>query len=363
MVVYSIEKVGQKIVEWYSCIIAKDLKQAKISKADTDLLINNMEQDDKTLTYYQLVSLRHDLLLLRESPEETTLEMDESLLERIADQTSDYLNFMYYYVWGQTEFYNQRYKSAIRTYKIAERLIEKVKDPAEKAEFYQKLGKSYYQIDQYTFAFSYIEQALEFFEKDESYLINIITCKQLLAGIYDEIGQHDKAEECYKELLPLSVSDDYSHALTNYNLGISAKLKQDFLTAIEYFNKALSIDEFKQSPVSLKAKYHIINLNLRLGKAPHTLEETEKAIHTNKAIDLEARLMISRGLYIDQDYSLVTEGLSVLERFELFHECHNMGEEISKHFKEKNDFETALRYFEYSVEMSKRKSVLGDDQT
>lgn len=363
MIVYSLENVGQRIVEWYSCIITKDMNLAKKIKFEVDSMISMMVPDDKMLAYYQLVSLQHDLLILKEAPKEVTLQLDELLLENIANQANDYLNFMYYYVSGQTEFYKKRYKSAIRTYKIAERLIEKVKDPAEKAEFYQKLGHSYYQIDQYTFAFSYIEQALEFFEKDSSYLINVISCKQILAGIYSELNHFDKADELYHELKSLSKPHNYSYGVTNYNIAINKIILNHLQEALKYFHKALEIEEFKNSPISLKAKYHVLNLELRIGKYSNGLEELEKEVHNKKRRDLEAKLMISRGLYLDNNYDLVKEGLRMLESNEFYDECHDVSNEISKHYKENNDFKTALHYSEYSIEMGKRKIILGVDQS
>ena len=359
----AVEDVGQRIVEWYSCIITKDIKQAKELKPEVDLMIVNMEPDDKMLAYYQLVTLQHDLLLLKVEPDKHSITLDESILENIAVQANDYLNFMYYYVWGQTEFYHKRYKSAIRTYKIAERLIEKVKDPAEKAEFYQRLGQSYYQIDQYTFAFSYIEQALEFFEKNSSYVINVISCKQILAGIYNELDQFEKATEIFDELLILSQPFNYYTAMTYYNMGVIRIDLQKYSEALIYFNKALKFQEFYDSPTGLKAQYYVFNLQYRLGNTSKSIEEFQLKVHNKGAVDLTAKLLVCRGLYLEDNHSLVKEGMDILESNEFFFDCHEISQEISKHYKKKRDFETALIYSEYAIEMGKRKTILGVDQT
>ncbi|MFB4213386.1 hypothetical protein ACE1TH_15955 [Shouchella sp. JSM 1781072] len=357
----AVEDVGQRIVEWYSCIITKDVKQAKKLKPEVDLMIVNMEPDDKMLAYYQLVSMQYDLLMLKVSPAEAKANLDVTILENIASQSDDYLKFMYYYVWGRNEFYHKRYKSAIRTYKVAERLIEKVNDPVEKAEFYQKLGISYYHIDQYTFAFSYIEQALEIFEKDPSYIINVFTCKHILSGIYSELHQHEKAGAIYNELLIDTVPYPYNYAITNYNIGVNKITKKEYGNAIEYFMRAAEIQEFQSSVVYYKAKYHLINLQMRLGNYTEGLEKLEDELHNKGNSEIIAKLMICRGLYLEDDYSLIEQGLEVLESNEYFNECRAMGEEISEHYEENGDLKTVAYFADYIKEM-KSKNILGVDQ-
>lgn len=362
MKTYAVERVGQQIVEWYSCIMTKDIKQAKLLKPEVDIMVANMKPDDKMLAYYQLVSLQYDLLILKVSPSEAKANLDVTVLENIANQANDYLNFMYYYVWGRTEFYNKRYKSAIRTYKIAERLIEKVNDPVEKAEFYQNIGINYYHIDQYTFACSYLEQALEFFEKNSSYIINVFMCKQILGSIHSELHQREKAEEIFNELLISTDSYPYDHAVARYNIGLHNISIENYEEAIKSFNEALDNQEFRNSTIYLKAKYHVINLQLRLGNEPEGLEQLEEEVHNKNAKEIKAKLIICRGLYIEDDISLVNKGLELLESQEYFVESRFMAKEISKHFEEVFDLEKALHFSEYAKEM-KSKIILGVDQS
>ncbi|MED4130355.1 Rap family tetratricopeptide repeat protein [Shouchella miscanthi] len=362
MKTYAVERVGQQIVEWYSCIMTKDIKQAKLLKPKVDVMVANMKPDDKMLAYYQLVSMQYDLLMLKVSPDEAKANLDVTILEGIANQANDYLKFMYYYVWGRNEFYQKRYKSAIRTYKIAERLIEKVDDPVEKAEFYQKLGISYYHIDQYTFAFSYLEQALEFFEKDPTYIVNVFTCKHILSGIYSELHQHEKAESIYNELLIATESYPYNYAITKYNIGVNSIALEKYEKAIKHFTEALDIKEFQDSAIYLKAKYHVINLQLRLGNKPEGLEQLEEEVHNKDAKGIKAKLMICRGLYLEDDISLVNRGVEILEANEDFVECRELCREISKHFEEVADSGKALYFLEYAKEMNS-KIILGVDQS
>lgn len=357
--VLSAEAVGGKIVEWHSCIISKDIEQARILKIETTEMIRKMEPSDKMLSYYQLISFKYDLLLAY-SENEIPENPDFNIVEKERD---DYLNFMYYYVSGQNEFLNERYKSAIRTYKVAERLIEKVNDPAEKAEFYQELGISYYRISQYTFAASYMEQALEFFEKNSMYKINVITCKMVLAAINTEITHFDSAEIVYNEIIELSKPFPYTHALVLHNIGLNRMTQEKFEEAISLLERALSINEFANSIAAYKSRYNLLNAQLRLGTYSDGLIQLESDIKTHKLQELQAKCEISRGLYLEDDSSLIESGLNKLEYNELFFEYSGLCEEISQYFESKKDVETALKYARLSIEMNKKQTNLGVEQS
>ncbi|WP_054707174.1 RapH N-terminal domain-containing protein [Bacillus sp. JCM 19041] len=222
-------EVGEKIVEWHSCIITRDLEQAHTLKEEVDQKVNRMKADDKMLSYYQLISYRHDIL--------TETIHEESSLPAIDDSqtsTDDYLRFMYYYVSGQSEFFHGRYKSAIRLYVIAERLLENVNDAAEKAEFYERIGISYYYMDQYSTAASYVEQALTFFEKQESYIEREINCKSLLAAIETELERYESADLIYEELLVSSRPYPITHGHILRNMGLNRMSQGKFLEAASF---------------------------------------------------------------------------------------------------------------------------------
>ncbi|UTR06102.1 hypothetical protein MM326_18805 [Alkalihalobacillus sp. LMS6] len=357
----AVERVGQQVVECYSCIIAKDVKQAKLLKPEVERMVAMMKPDDKMLAYYQLVSMLYDLLILKVSPDEANERMDLTILEGVATQANDYLHFMYYYVCGRNEFYHKRYKSAIRTYKIAERLLEKVEDPVEKAEFYQILGISYYHIDQFTFAFSYLEQALEFFEKHSSYKINVFACKQILSGIYSELHQHSKAQDMFNDLLEATKSSPYNHAVTTYNIGINRIWSENFEEAIVYFKKALLDPDFQRSSICLKAHYYIKNLELRLGTYIDGFEWVEEEAKKKSVKEIVGKLLVTRGLYLNRDENLVMEGLNLLESHEYFYDCYDMCTEVSHYYKRANDLKKASYYKTYARDM-RYKSILGLDQ-
>lgn len=56
-------EVGAKIAKWYSCIRKRDVEQAKLLKNEIELMLDRMKDDEKVISYYQLVNFRHQLLL------------------------------------------------------------------------------------------------------------------------------------------------------------------------------------------------------------------------------------------------------------------------------------------------------------
>ncbi|MFS0786532.1 tetratricopeptide repeat protein [Shouchella sp. 1P09AA] len=357
IVALSASIIGGKLVEWHSCLIAKNFTHAQRLRNETKELIKQMESNDKILAYYQLVSFKHELLSTY-----GTGELFESTLPTPVEiERDDYLNFMFYFVSAQNEFLNERYKSAVQMYKVAERLIEKVNDPAEKAEFYQELGMSYYRIDQYTFAASYMDQALEFFGKNAMYLVNEIRCKLVLAAIDTELGEQASAEKIYKEMIEISKPFPYYHSLVLHNLGQNRMTQQRFDDAVQLFEQALSINEFSQSITGLKSTYNLLNARLRNETYIGGLEELEFNARAQKLMEIKAKCKVSRGLYLEDNFSEVEQGLDMLKVNEKFFECSEVCDEISQHFEQKGDLANALKYARLVNHMSKKQSNVGVD--
>ncbi|GAF24015.1 MULTISPECIES: hypothetical protein [Shouchella] len=349
--------VGSKIVEWHSCLIAKDMVRAQLTKEESKSLIMQMEPNEKIIAYYQLVSFKHDLLSTYEKGE----LLESTLLTPIETERDDYLHFMYYFVSGQNEFLNERYKSAIQMYKIAERLIEKVNVPAEKADFYQELGMSYYRIDQYTFAASYMEQALEFFEHNNMYVVNEIRCKLVLAAIATELGKQTLAERIYNEIILISKPFPYYHSLVLHNVSQNRLTQRRVEEAIDLLEEALSIKEFSQSITGLKAKYNLLNARLRNKTYKGGLDELEFSAKAQKLMEIKAKCKVSRGLYLDNDFSEVLIGVEMLKANEKYFECSEIYDEISQYFESKGELATALKYARLVHTMSKKQSNVGED--
>lgn len=357
-------EVGAKIAKWYSCIRKRDVEQAKLLKNEIELMLDRMKDDEKVISYYQLVNFRHQLLL--ETIQKNEVDANQDDLAGIQTLSDSYLNFMYYFMSGQDEFYLGRYKSAIRLYKVAEQLLESVPDESERAEFYHRLGIGYYRIDQYTFAVSYLEQALEFFAKRSEYEERALNTKLILAAISTELTRYDEAEFIYQEILK-GAQDKYpvTHALILRSLGLNRVRQNRLEEAKMFLMDALYISEHSESVVGSKTKYNLANILLRLDNSVHSrtlLDEAEKEVKRLRLTDYIAKCKISRGLYIKHDPALVEEGIQELKAGEYYFDCSEVAEEIANYYDNKGDSQNALKYMRLALQMRINQSCVGVDQ-
>ncbi|WP_078391267.1 RapH N-terminal domain-containing protein [Shouchella patagoniensis] len=230
----SSEEVGAKIVEWYSCIMASSYEEATIIKDEVKQMINNMEKSDKILAYYSLVEYRHENMF-HGNNRNSTLVAPSQFIESGSDH---YLKFLYYCVSGQNEFNKERYRSAVKMFRKAERLLEYVKDDVEEAEFFMYTGFAFYRINQYLFSMSYLEQAETIFNR-LNYDKKVLNCKQVLGAIYSELRQFSNAEIYLKEVVDESTYPLIS-GLALRALGLSKFAQSDYVTAVDYYSSVTS---------------------------------------------------------------------------------------------------------------------------
>ncbi|MCM2675790.1 response regulator aspartate phosphatase [Alkalicoccobacillus plakortidis] len=339
------EVVGAKLVEWYSCIIAYDLEQAEESKKSVDSLLLKIQQDEKLNSHYNLINFRHRLLIdqiqMKKSP-----EVIEQLKEE-AEATDGRLKFLYYFLTGQYEFYQERYRSALRAYKIAEKLLDHVSSPFEKGDFLQKIGFCHYRFDHYEYALNYIARAIEIFETDSMYLERILNCKLTLAYIATELNQYDKAEVLFQEVLKQGESFPVTYAITLRGVGLNRVRQNKLVEAKTYFENSLSQDSQKNTVTETKNKFNLANVLYRLGD----LEEGRKMLDQaeEEAINLDlheymSRCLITRGLYQDNNQDLVEQGLTQLKEEEMHFEYKEILEEISHYYEKNDDYKNSLLY-------------------
>ncbi len=191
------EEVGVKITEWYSCIVARSYEEAVLMKEEVKQLLPQMENNDKMLAYYSLVDYRHNMLTSGYNKN----ELDEELPQVEELENLDHtLRYFYYFVSGQHEFMQERYRSAVKLFSQAERLLEHVNDKAEEAEFYQYTGYMYYRLNQYLLASSYMERAKYMYDQLK-YVEPALNCQIVLAGIFQELHNARKSEAILLEAL------------------------------------------------------------------------------------------------------------------------------------------------------------------
>ncbi|MED4128487.1 Rap family tetratricopeptide repeat protein [Shouchella miscanthi] len=352
--------VGAKIVEWYSCILLSSYEEATLLKNEVTQMLGRMEKSDKMLAYFSLVEYRHNNMLDGEN-KSVPLSDQFKYIETDVDR---YLKYLYYFVSGQFEYNNQRYRTAIRSFRKAERLLEHVDDETETLEFYMYTGVAYYRINQYLFAASYLEEAETGFRRID-FIRKALNCKQILASISSELKEYDRAEKMLKETLAESTYPITTVTILRA-LGLCMFAQKKYEPAANYFKKALEIKECRESIFGMRCETELSHCLFKLGNHDEALISFRKAKaaatqHYNE-LEFKIRCQYLEGLFIENDLTKVEQAINELSKAELYFEMCELSEELIEIFEENGDNENVIKYLKYAYQGKLNQTTLGDGQ-
>ncbi|NPC93154.1 aspartate phosphatase [Bacillus sp. WMMC1349] len=187
--------VGMKINEWYNEIQKLNVVEAERLKEEVRQEIENMEEDQDALLYFQLMELRHQMMLDYLFPKEKKMTIADYLrvIEGKGRKFSELLAYYFSFFSGRYYFSEGKYITAIKSYREAEKKLTKVSDKIEKAEFFYKLAEVFYYMKQNHISMYYISLADEIYKKHPTYKVRQIQCHFVIAGNYDDLHAHHKA--------------------------------------------------------------------------------------------------------------------------------------------------------------------------
>ena len=350
--------VGVKCVEWYSCIIQNDYENATLLKDEVTVMLQNMEKDDKVIAYYQMLQFRYGLLI--GEPEKHINISYEDLAK-----SEPYLKYMYYFFSGQKELYEGNYTAAIRLFGIAERLLDNVSDQYERGEFYLRVANGYYRVNQYVYAVSYLNKALDIFGAEESYRNKWLNGQLLLAGIESETNQHQKAENRIISALKQAENYPVVHGLLLQGLGFNQLNSRKQVEALKYFNMALDLEAHSEMNAGMKTKGEVAFIYLRLDEtelALPYLEETEIRAKKINNIEYIAKCLIYRNVFLTQNHSKVNDGIQKLKDHELYFEVFEVAKDLAFFYEKAGDLQNAIVYFKLALEMRDKQILIEGDE-
>lgn len=354
-------QVGAKIVEWYSCLISKSYEQAVLLKDEVKHLISSIDPNDKLTAYYSLVDFKHNILVSRYNKNQCAQKIDP--FDEIT-KIDDMLKYLYYFVSGQYEFTQERYRSAVKMFRKAERLLEYVNDEAEEAEFYQYNGLVYYRLNQYLVASSYIEQAKLIFDRLQ-YKEPSINCQIVLAGIHQELKNTEKGEKILKEALGQAVDIPIVYAQVLRALGLNKQVQQKYAEAETYFKQALEYPEHKNTIFGAKSRYNLSNTLFNQGKYEEAVFHFQKAktgATYYKSKEYSARCLFTEGLYIESNMNVVDQAITQLQKEGMEFEVSELAEEAARFAEKEGKTKLALKYMKVANNARLYQNTLGVDQ-
>ncbi|GAF18343.1 LOW QUALITY PROTEIN: response regulator aspartate phosphatase [Bacillus sp. JCM 19046] len=356
--VYGAIEVGAKIVEWHSCIIAHSFDQAILLKDECQHLVRRMEPMIKP-TFLWLISVTS--CCFKEG------SMGQKRLNRF-QQTNDriepLLNYLYYFVSGQNEFRNERYRAAIRLFNKAERLLEYVKDDSEEAEFHYYAGYTYYHLNQYPIACSYIENARLIFDR-LGYSDKSTSCDVILGGIYSETNYEQKAVELFDKALS-HCETEAAKGIVLQAMALNGVRYGNYSKAIDLIEKALELNEHRDNyhgmrSLSILANAYFRNDDFKAGELKLQQAESEASFYNSE--EYQARCLANRGLYVNDDLTYVDQAISMLQKRSLDFEVAEVAKEAADVLRKKGEWEKALNYLTIAFDARLNQNSMGVEQS
>lgn len=354
------EEVGAKIVEWYSCIIARSVDQAVLLHAEIKQLIKRMEPSDRTLAYYSLVEFRFNMMYHQSTDEQEATTMLQKVTPTAEQSVDHMLRYLYYFVSGQNEFMNERYSSAIRLFRKAERLLEHVNDEAEEAEFHYYMGASLYRISQYPFSASYLEDALVSFNR-LNYTERVISSKVMLAGIYSETAQHPRAIEMIEDALSDSQSYPLSKLIATRAFGLINMREKKYSEALTLFKVVLDSSQ-EDNILTAKTYFDLSNVLFKLNKtdeARYYYKKAKNGAEYYRNIEHKCKCLALEGLYIEPNQTIIDAAINQLYSNRLYFEIDEIAEETAHFFQNEGDLKSCVKYLKKAYQAKNSINSIG----
>ncbi|WDF02153.1 tetratricopeptide repeat protein [Shouchella hunanensis] len=357
------EIVGAKIVEWYSCIIARSVDQAIQLQAEIKDMLKKMEESDQILAYYSLVEYRFNMMMNQTTDKEAGDEMFNRIDPIVKSSMDNLLHYYYYFISGQHEFLQEHYRSAIKLFRKAERLLEYVKDDAEEAEFHYYMGSALQRINQYVFASSYLEDAIVTFKRLK-YTEKVIFSYNIMAGLFSETDKYEKANDILQENLVSARNYPVAEIIVLRMLGINEYRYNNYSAARGYYENVLKKMDKEAHPLVTKTKYNLALTLFKLDEKEYAtvlLEEGLKEAVLFNMIEFISNCNILKGLYLDEDLDLIDHSLQTLKDNSLYFEAEELADELALYFEEQNRLELSVKYLREAYSSKKNLLKLGVD--
>ncbi|CAI8769627.1 response regulator aspartate phosphatase C [Bacillus sp. IT-79MI2] len=351
------EQMKHSLDTWYQVMLQQQVEKATRCKEEIDNNLNQVEANQDVLLYYALLNFRYNVLTDWVAVKEDSFDRVESF----EIPTEGLLAYYYHFFKGFHLRLITNYTEAKEQFDQAEKLLQYITNPFEKAEFNYRLGEFYYHSYQQVKAIDFIQKAKEEFSKQSGYEINLALCENIYGLCCIDLKQFELAEETLNATLDVFQKTNHEKyiLMVRNNLGLLYANQNVSESAIRHLSEVT-----KKSPNHFRALYLEADENLKLNRSDIAESLIEKGLHICnqfKNQEYQYRFMILKEMNtnINAFEKAVLKGIMYFEKEELFDCIEEYAERLADKFYNENNHEKASKYYHMSKEARKKQIKKG----
>lgn len=354
------QEVGNMLNTWNLAIQKGDLSAAIEMQDDIDKAIEQMEENQDILLYYQLLSFRLKLKL-----QNISKNLDKPFFERNApdekeEKTNKLMSYYFYFYNGIYHDYLQDYDKALSYFRIAEKKLAYVDDEIEKAEFHYKLAVLFYDLKM-TFLSKYHAQiACDTFNAHESYIKRQINCRMLHALNLIDQFVYEKASELFNEAENMirSINDNHLIIHLYYSMGFLESKRENAEKASAFFRRTLSYEEIeKQMLLKMRCLYELARIEVS-NQSNEVIEWVDLGISLSEQVNhhiFQIKFKLLKELLYETNetqQSNISNLCAELEERRVWVDLEEILVDVAKYLEEKGLLQQSLNYYKRALHAS-----------
>ncbi|TWK81106.1 Response regulator aspartate phosphatase I [Bacillus paralicheniformis] len=358
MSVIPYDLVATKMNFWYTALKNNWTGKAEDTKKEVERELEQMEQNQDVIVYYNLLLFRHNLQLdyMYSKPGvNLNSRFDEFKKIRGQNNLEGMLDYYYHFFAGMYHFRQKELILALNFYREAEKKLDSFDcDDLERAEFYFKASEVYYHMKQTFFSMNYASRAYNIYKKYKTYGERRVQSQFIIAGNWLDHMYPEKALHNLNKALKESKTQGILHLMgsSHLNIGICYNKLEDVDKATYHFQRALNLYKEEKHSFLPKTLFNLAHVRAKQGKLSITDDlyyEGKELAEKNKNLDMLAKFDLIKGLYLSFDLDMVRESFKFFESKGKYADMEEYGLIAAELLEKKEKIRDAVEFYRITV--------------
>ncbi|MFC1286127.1 response regulator aspartate phosphatase [Bacillus paralicheniformis] len=358
MSVIPYDLVATKMNFWYTALKNNWPGKAEDTRKEVERELEQMEENQDVLVYYNLLLFRHNLQLdyMYSTPGVNLINRFDEF-KKIRDQNNleGMLEYYYHFFAGMYHFRQKELILALNFYRDAEKKLDSFDcDELEKAEFYFQASEVYYHMKQNILSMNYASRAYNIYKKYETCGERQIQSQFIIAGNWLDHMYTEKALHNLNTALEEAETQGILHLMgsSHLNIGICYNQLEELDKATEHFQKALNL--YKEENLSFlpKTLFNLAHVRAKQGKLSITDDlyyEGKELAEKSRNLDMLAKFDLIKGLYLSFDLDMARESFKFFESKGKYADMEEYGLIAAELLEKKEKIRDAVEFYRITV--------------